>query len=103
MNGMKKIEAAERVNLLPQSFFYRIINRKVAGRVSSMKTLDGVLQPEVLAKLKKEARQNTHYNENGYATMKRGSEIDEDDVWEKDYEELIKAERRSAVATAETA
>lgn len=68
-----------------------------------MKTLECVLRPEALAKLKEEARRNTHYDKRGYATIARGSEIDEDDVWEKDYEELIKAERRPAVATAETA
>lgn len=68
-----------------------------------MKTLEDVLSPEALAKLEEEARQNTHYNASGYATIKRDSEIAKDDVWEKDYEELIQAERRSSVATVATA
>lgn len=57
-----------------------------------MKSLEGVLSSESLAKLEEEARRNTHYDAYGYATIKRGSEADKDDVWEKDYEELIKAE-----------
>lgn len=47
------------------------------------------------------ARANTKYNENGDAVISRDDPWFDDDVWEKDYEELMKAEREYSNAARE--
>lgn len=64
-----------------------------------METLEDFLGPEAMAQLEAEARKNTHYDSEGYATIQRGSEIDQDDVWDKVYEELLKADLKSTAMT----